>query len=80
MNIGDMDQDQLIKLGAEVLLRHGEMSGDNLFEALARFHRLCVGAALIQGVVDGRLDMTWRDCELHFGIMKKEGACRLKSR
>jgi hypothetical protein len=75
MDIMEMSQEELIMEAVKAMLKHREMAEDEIYKAWAAFWEMCVAAVLAQAVIDGTVEMEWKDNKLYFSAIG-EGLCK----
>jgi hypothetical protein len=75
MEIGKMSQQELFEVAVMALLKHRDMTTDEIYEAWGEFWKMCIGGISAQMVVDGKASLEWKDNKLYLCAIK-EGLCQ----
>ena len=75
MKIGEMTQKELFETAVMALLRHRDMSTDEIYEAWTQFWKMCIDGISVQMVIDGKATMEWKNNKLYLSAIK-EGLCK----
>lgn len=75
MKIMEMSQEELFEVAVKALLKHGDMTGDEIYTAWKDFWGMCVSGIMVEMLVEGQFGMEWRDNQLYFSV-NKEGLCK----
>jgi hypothetical protein len=71
MNENDVIEKE-VERGKAILLKHGQIDGAELSQALGEWRQMVSEAITVMMVLDGTLDMFWQDSKLYFGFESKE--------